>query len=200
MAICCNRRGVWTEHLTRHLFSFTARTCNDVWYHIGSSVGARHSIHVSCAWVIVCSLLFPHLVLFRVFLLSLPLLTEPWLLPSPPIEESGPLANNAPLTRFVQAQKNISRWKNKTLDVEGDAYGFACELLQENWEGLWTEGLRKARASGTIGTRRNCGRHMAIWQSLITLLLKLSDFKRDDNLGHTMPFYGSRERDNALHA
>ena len=65
---------------------------------------------------------------------------------------------------------------------------------------MWTEGLRKARASGTIGTRRNCGRHMAIWQALITLLLKLSDFKRDDNLGHTMPFYGSRERDNALHA
>ena len=54
--------------------------------------------------------------------------------------------------------------------------------------------------NGTIGTRRNCGRHMAIWQALITLLLKLSDFKRDDNLGHAMPFYGSRERDNALHA
>ena len=77
---------------------------------------------------------------------------------------------------------------------------FASELLQKNWEGLWTEGLRKARASGTIKTRRNCGKHAAIWQALISLLLKLSDFKRDGNLGHTMLSYGSRERDNALHA
>ena len=59
------------------------RVLNDVWYHIGSSVGARHPIHVSCAWVIVCSLLFPHFVLFRVFLLSLLLLLEPGLVRLP---------------------------------------------------------------------------------------------------------------------
>ena len=69
-------------HLTRHFFSFTARTCNDVWYHIGSSVGARHPVHVSCASVIVCSLPFP-LVLFRVFLYLPLLLPEPWLPPFP---------------------------------------------------------------------------------------------------------------------
>ena len=76
-------------------------------------------------------------------------------------------ATTTPSTlRFVQAQKTISRWKNKTLEVEGDADGFACELLQENREGLWTERLRKTRASGTIGTRRNCGRHMASFDNI----------------------------------
>ena len=59
------------------------RVLSDVWYHIGSSVCARHPIHVSWAWVIFCSLPFPHLVLFRVFLLSLHLLHEPGLAPLP---------------------------------------------------------------------------------------------------------------------
>ena len=81
------RRGTWqksckqyTSHVT--FFSFTARTCN-VWYHIGSSVGARHPIHVSCAWVIVGSLFDPHFALFRVFLYLPLLLPEPWLPPFP---------------------------------------------------------------------------------------------------------------------
>ena len=73
------------------------RVLNVVWYHIGSSVGARHPIHVSCAWVIVCSHPFSIFFPFRVFLLSLlPSRQDPT--GTPPIEESGPLANNTPLT------------------------------------------------------------------------------------------------------
>ena len=34
--------------------------------------------------------------------------------------------------RFVQAQK-ISRWKNITLEVEGDADRLVCEFLYENF-------------------------------------------------------------------
>ena len=69
----------YSSHVT--FFSFTARTCSDVWYHIGSCVGARHPIHLSCAWVIVGSLFSTHLILFRVFLYLPLLLPEPWLLP-----------------------------------------------------------------------------------------------------------------------
>ena len=47
MAICWNRRGVQTVHLTRHLFLVFVRTHNDVSHDIGSSVCARHLIHVS---------------------------------------------------------------------------------------------------------------------------------------------------------
>ena len=36
-----------TSHVT--FFSFTARTCTDVSHDIGSSVCARHPVHVSCA-------------------------------------------------------------------------------------------------------------------------------------------------------
>ena len=50
---------------------------------IGSSVCARHPIHVSCAWVIVCSLFDPHFTLF-ICLSHLPLHPpELWLLPFP---------------------------------------------------------------------------------------------------------------------
>ena len=101
----------YTSHVT--FFSFTARKCNDVSHDIDSSVCARHSIHVSCAWVIVCSLFDPHFALFIVSP-NLPLLlAENRLLPFPlpcgcpwskiPVhfanEESSPLANNSPLTR-----------------------------------------------------------------------------------------------------
>ena len=64
-----------------------------------------------------CSLLIPHYVLFRVFLLSLLLLLELWFLPflfhvtssrqyptgTPPNEESGLLANKSPLTNFERS-------------------------------------------------------------------------------------------------
>ena len=40
-----------TVHLTRHLFLVFVRTHNDVSHDIGSSVCARHLIHVSCACV-----------------------------------------------------------------------------------------------------------------------------------------------------
>ena len=48
-------------------------------------------------------------------------------------KEDEALGNgNSPSTSsFVQAQKNISRWKNITLDVEGDTDESACELLHE---------------------------------------------------------------------
>ena len=52
-----------TPH-TSPFFSFTAHTCNDMSNDIGSSVGARHPIHVSCARVIVCSLFDPRFPLF----------------------------------------------------------------------------------------------------------------------------------------
>ena len=131
-----NFREQYTSHVT--FFSFTARTCNDVWYHIGSSVGARHPIHVSCAWLFVLSLsLFdPHLVLFRVFLYLPLLLPEPWLLPfsssmwmsseqdplcTPPIEESsGPLAINAPLTFFEGSNRCfflLSSWNRSSFSI-----------------------------------------------------------------------------------
>ena len=43
--------------------------------------------------------------------------------------------------------------ENITLEVEGDSDRFACEFLYENSEGPWTEGPRKARASGTSVTQ-----------------------------------------------
>ena len=104
----------YTSHVT--FFSFTARTCNDVWYHIGSSVGALHPIHVSCAWVIVCpvslrsspcslpcvslSSTCSSWTLTSTFSSSMWMSSEQDPLCTPPIEECGPLANNAPLTGY----------------------------------------------------------------------------------------------------
>ena len=42
---------VYTVHFTRHLFLVFVRTHNDVSHDIGSSVCARHLIHVSCVCV-----------------------------------------------------------------------------------------------------------------------------------------------------
>ena len=51
MAICCNRRGVWTEHPHTSHFLVFARMFHNVARDIGSRCGARHVIHVSCACV-----------------------------------------------------------------------------------------------------------------------------------------------------
>ena len=53
MAICCNRLGMRTEHPhTSHFLVFLC-THDSVAHDIGSRCGARHTIHVSCAWVVV---------------------------------------------------------------------------------------------------------------------------------------------------
>ena len=103
----CSECKQYTSHVT--FFSFTARTHNGVRYHIGSSVGARHPIHVSCAWVIVFSLpsssLYSHPCVSLIssssaWTLTSTLSCSMWMLPeqhplcTPPNEESGPLANN----------------------------------------------------------------------------------------------------------
>ena len=65
--------------------------------------------------------------------------------------------------RFVQAQKKISRWKNITIDAEGDADMFLCDLLFENFFAKpQTKGLRTGRTSRTSGTR-GCDRPK-LWQ------------------------------------
>ena len=38
--------------------------------------------------------------------------------------------------------RNISRWKNITPKVEGDADKFACELVNERYRKPWTKGRR----------------------------------------------------------
>ena len=46
----CEDHGFCKQYtLTRHLFLVFVRTCNDVSHDTGSSVCARHLIHVSCA-------------------------------------------------------------------------------------------------------------------------------------------------------
>ena len=78
MTICCNRRGVYTVHLLRHLLSCTEHAL----------IVVRHTAWLKNVLVRVMSsacvrldrlfsLLVPHLVPFRVFLLSLLLLPEP---------------------------------------------------------------------------------------------------------------------------
>ena len=56
----------WCEQNTSHvtIFLVFARMFNDVSHDIGSSVCARHTIHVSCAWLCVWSLFDPLFALF----------------------------------------------------------------------------------------------------------------------------------------
>ena len=91
------------------------RTCNVVSHDNGWSVCARHLIHVSCAWVIVCSLFDPRFALF-ICHSHLPLHPpELWILPCPlpcgcprskipcalrPMRSLALWANNAPLTGY----------------------------------------------------------------------------------------------------
>ena len=56
-----NHEAAICKQYTSHV---TASTCNDLSHDIGSSVCARHPIHVSCAWVIVCPLSDPNFTLF----------------------------------------------------------------------------------------------------------------------------------------
>ena len=62
---------------TPHTSLFSRSPAHDMSHDIGSSVGARHPIHVSCARVIVCSLFDPHFALFIVSLYLPLLLAEP---------------------------------------------------------------------------------------------------------------------------
>ena len=62
IAICCNRRGVWTAHLTRHIFScFKAHILMSHWHCLKFGVcRALHFITSSCAhdvvvWILSCS-------------------------------------------------------------------------------------------------------------------------------------------------
>ena len=110
-AVCCNRR-VFTVHLTRHFFLVFVRTCNLMSHDIGSSVCARHLVHVSreCLISLRPSLYTLHLslpsstssscTLTSTFSSSMWMSSEQDPLCTSPNEESGPLANNAPLTHF----------------------------------------------------------------------------------------------------
>ena len=100
-----------TPHMS--LFSYTARTISDVWYHIGSSVCARHPIRVLSDCLLslrssLCSLYCLFLsstssaarTLNSTFPSSMWMSSEQDPLCTSPNEEFGPLANNAPLTGF----------------------------------------------------------------------------------------------------
>ena len=92
----------WLLHITLH----GSRMC---WCASHVIYMVIHVVRLSALWLSV-----PHFVPFRVFLLSLPLLLDPWAEPlppcgrrrgkkntgTPPNEESGPLAENAPLTGY----------------------------------------------------------------------------------------------------
>ena len=95
----------YTSHVI--FFSFTARTCNDVSHDIGSSVCARHPIHVSFAGVIVDPHLLSSLSLpissSYTWTWSVTLSSSKWMSSEQdptgtPIVESGPFVNNLPLT------------------------------------------------------------------------------------------------------
>ena len=128
--------GVCKQYTSHVTFFSCLRACVTVCHNdIGSSVCARHIIHVSCACVIVCSLLDP---LFALFICLSHLLLHPpdVLLPLPcgccreqdplctsPNEESGPSANNAPLTgdepNFFDDWRISGRlWQQKYSKVE----------------------------------------------------------------------------------
>ena len=123
--------GVNSTPQTSPFFSFTARTHNDVWYHIGSSVCARHPIYVSCVWVIVCSLFDPHFALFRVFLyLPLLLLPEPWLLPFP-------LPCGCPRSKIpcaLRPMRSLALWPITPLSQNLDQQWDKLAKIREHWE------------------------------------------------------------------
>ena len=88
IAIYCNWRCVYTVHLSRHFFSCTAHMFNNVLHNTLAQVSARarHLIYmvIHVVWLSVLWLSVPHLVPFRVFLLSLLLLPGHWPVPLPP--------------------------------------------------------------------------------------------------------------------
>ena len=89
-------------------------------------------------------------------------------------KREGPLGIRQRLAflRLLLAQRSASRWKNITLDVDADTDRFTCEYHQEKFSGAWTKGLRRARASGTSGTRAvftcGCAGLLSKWSALRT--------------------------------
>ena len=109
MAICCHRRGGVnsTPHTSLFLMHWARANCGTSHCMAQECVGARHVIYMvinvvrlSVPWLSV-----PHLVLFRVFLLSLLLLHEPWAEPLPPC---GRHRGNKPLA--LRQLRSLAPW------------------------------------------------------------------------------------------
>ena len=137
MAICCNRRGLWTEHPHTSPFLVFARMFNDVSHDIGSSVCARHTIHVSCAWLSVWSLFDP---LFALITCLSHLLLHP---PDP----SSSMWIGSEQDLLCKAEAKPRRLSTACL------FSRTVHILERKWIFYWTRGARHGK---TEAQQRYC--------------------------------------------